>query len=60
MIPSIRDARVQRTYDRALYRLRHRIENFFDRPKQWRGIVTRYDKTARNFLRAVQVFCASI
>lgn len=58
VIPSIRDARPQRTYDRGIYRLRHRVENFFARLKQWRGIATRYDKTARNFLGAVHLVCA--
>lgn len=60
VIPSIRDRRPQRTYDRALYRLRHRIENFFAKLKQWRGIATRYDKTACNFLGAVQAACAFV
>lgn len=50
VIPTIRDGRQQRNFDRSLYRLRHHIENFFARLKQWRGIATRYDKTARSFL----------
>jgi transposase len=29
------------------------IENFFAKPKQFRAIATRYDKTERNFLAAV-------
>ncbi len=60
VIPSIHDRRKQRTYDPTLYRLRHRVENFFARLKQWRGIATRYDKTARNFLGAVQLACSTI
>ncbi len=51
---------LEHAYDRGLYRLRHRVENFFARLKQWRGIATRYDKTARNFLGAVQLVCACI
>lgn len=31
------------------------IENSFDWIKQFRGIATRYDKTARNFLAAFQM-----
>ena len=31
------------------YRARNLIERAFCRPKDWRGIETRYDKTARNF-----------
>lgn len=40
----------QRIYDRVLYQARHLIENFFAKLKQYRAIVTRYDKTAQNFL----------
>jgi transposase len=32
--------------------LRHKIENYFCRIKDWRRIATRYDKLARNFLAA--------
>jgi transposase len=45
--------RSPRTYDRDLYKVRHLIENFFAKLKQFRAIATRYDKTARNFLAAV-------
>ena len=58
VIPTIRDGRQQRNFDRSLYRLRHHIENFFARLKQWRGIATRYDKTARSFLGAIHLVCA--
>lgn len=40
-------------YDRALYRLRHLIENLFCRLKHFRAVATRYDKTARNYLATV-------
>ncbi len=42
-------------YDRELYAARHLIENFFAKIKQFRAIATRYEKTARNFLAAVQL-----
>lgn len=57
VIPTIRDGHPQRNFDRSLYRLRHHIDNFFARLKKWRGIATRYDKTARSFLRAVHLVC---
>ena len=41
--------------DRLLYKQRHRIENFFGRLKDWRGIATRYEKTARNFLAGIHL-----
>lgn len=46
-------------YDRGLYRMRHLIENFFCRLKNFRAVSTRYDKTARNYLATV-VFVATL
>lgn len=45
-------------YDKALYRLRHLIENLFCRLKCFRAVATRYDKTARNYLATVQLVSA--
>lgn len=42
----------------ALYAERNLIERFFKFIKQFRGIATRYEKTARNFLAAVHLACA--
>ena len=53
MIPSKRNRKSPRTYDKELYKERHLIENFFAKLKQFRAIATRYDKTARNFLQAI-------
>jgi transposase len=39
--------------DKELYKQRHKIENLFSRLKDYRGIATRYEKTARNFLSGV-------
>ena len=52
--------RVQRPWDRDLYKARHAIENFFARLKQYRAIATRYDKTACNFLGAIHLAAAVI
>ena len=38
-----------RNYDRALYRARHLIENFFAKLKHYRAIATRYDKTDSSY-----------
>jgi len=43
----------QRDYDQHLYKVRHLIENFFAKLKQYRGIATRYDKLAQNFLSEI-------
>ena len=60
VIPSRSTNKKQRECDRALYKARHVIENFFARLKQWRAIATRYDKTARNFLGAIHLVAAVI
>jgi transposase len=36
-----------------LYRQRNVVERCFNRLKQWRGIASRYDKTARNYRAGV-------
>jgi transposase len=46
--------------DEAKYKARHLIENFFAKPKQFRGITTRYDKKAKTFLGAVYLAAAAI
>jgi transposase len=50
--------RGRRRLDRGLYRRRYQVEIFFHHLKRFRGVATRYDKTARNYLAAVQVACA--
>ena len=60
VIPPKANRRVQREYDKELYKARYLIENFFARLKQFRAIATRYDKTARNFLAAVHLVAAVI
>ena len=39
-----------RGFDAAAYRGRNVVERCFNKLKQWRGIATRYDKTARAYL----------
>jgi len=60
VIPPRQNRTAPRPFDEALYQARHRIENFFCRLKQFRGIATRYDKTARNFLAALHLAAATI
>jgi transposase len=40
-------------FDPIAYRQRNLIERAFCKLKDWRGIATRYDKTARNFFAGV-------
>lgn len=44
---------MSRRYDKALYKARYLIENFFAKLKQYRAIATRYDKLAESFLEAI-------
>ena len=60
VIPSRSTNKEPRECDRALYKARHVIENFFARLKQYRCIATRYDKTARNFLGAIHLVGAVV
>ncbi len=40
-------------YSKRLCRKRHKIENLFSRPKDWRRIITRYDRCAHAFRSAI-------
>ena len=40
-------------YDARTYRARNLVKRAFCRLKDWRAIVARYDKTARNFLAGI-------
>ena len=44
---------IRPAFDAIAYRERNLIERAFCRLKDWRGIATRYDKTARNFLAGI-------
>ena len=58
VIPPRAARQVSRDYDRHLFKARHLIENFFAKLKHFRAIATRYDKTKRNFLAAIQLVAA--
>ena len=60
VIPPKANRKVQRPFDKEMYKARHLIENFFCKLKQFRAIATRYDKTARNFLAGIQLAAAVI
>ena len=60
VIPPRRHRRIQRPYDKELYRLRGLVENAFLYLKRWRGIATRYAKNSASFLAAVQIRCIAL
>ncbi len=55
MIPSKKNRKVPRDYDKHLYKERKKVEWFINLLKQYRRVATRYEKTARNFLGFVHV-----
>jgi transposase len=59
-IPPHPKHKIQHSYDPALYRQRHRIENLFARLKDWRRIHTRYDRCAHTFLSAIALAASFI
>jgi transposase len=55
VIPPRENRKERRPCDFALYRERNLAERFWNKIKHYRGIATRYDKLARNFLGAVHL-----
>jgi transposase len=55
VIPSRKNNKEQRRYDRERYKDRNLAERFWRRVKEYRRVATRYEKTARNFLGFVLV-----
>ncbi|WP_156052680.1 MULTISPECIES: IS5 family transposase [unclassified Thiomonas] len=60
VIPPRKNRKQPRTYDKALYKLRHLVENAFLHLKRWRGIATRYAKNVASFVAAVQIRCLAL
>ena len=60
VIPPKSNRKTKRDCDFALYRERNLVERFFNIIKHFRGIATRYEKTARNFLAGLQLVCALV
>jgi transposase len=60
VIPPKSNRKVERCFDKEMYKARHLMENFFCKLKQYRAIATRYDKTARNFLAGLHLAAAVI
>ena len=60
IIPGKKNRKIQRDYDKHLYKLRHLVENAFLHLKRWRGVATRYAKRSNSFLATVQIRCISL
>lgn len=59
-IPAKRNRRQSFAFSQFLYRYRNLIERFFGKIKHARGLATRYDKRADNFLAAIKLFSARL
>ena len=57
IIPPKKNRKIQREYDKDLYKHRHLVENAFLHLKRWRGVATRYAKNTASFLAAVHIRC---
>jgi len=58
VIPPKANRKLKRDCDFALYCERNLVERFFNAIKHFRGIATRYEKTARNYLAGLHLVCA--
>ena len=52
-IPSSRSRKIPYSYDKVLYRQRHKVENLFAKLKDCRRIATRYDRCAHTFFSSI-------
>ena len=60
VIPPRRGRRVERPYDRHLFKSRFLVEHFFARIKRCRRVATRYEKLAVTFLAMVLLACVLV
>ena len=58
VIPPKSNRKTKRDCDFALYAERNLVERFFNAIKHFRGIATRYEKTARSYLAGLHLVCA--
>jgi len=60
VIPNKSNRKQPFSFNKRLYKLRWRIENAFNRLKDFRRIATRYDKLARNYLASICLAAALV
>lgn len=60
VIPSKSNRKIQIPHDAVAYKLRNRIERFFNKLKHFRHIATRYDRRSCYFLAALHLASAMI
>lgn len=60
VIPSRKNRKKPRYYNREIYKDRNFVERFFARLKQFRRVATRYEKKAENYLAMVHIASARL
>ena len=60
VIPPKSNRRAPIDYDKELYKLREKVERFFNKLKQFRRIATRYEKLSHTFLALIHLVAAWI
>ena len=55
IIPNRSTTTTPHAFSRVLYRMRNRVEGFFNKLKQFRRIATRYEKLAANYLAMIKL-----
>ena len=55
IIPDRTNAKTAHAFSHVLYRLRNRVERFFNKLKQFRRIATRYEKLTANYLAMIKL-----
>jgi transposase len=55
VIPGKTNRTKEIVYDKEQYKLRQKVERFFNKLKQFRRVATRYDKLSRTFLAFVHL-----
>ena len=55
VIPPRKSRKIQRYYDKNLYKARHLVENLFLKIKQWRGVAFRYAKNLSSFQSIITI-----
>jgi transposase len=60
VIPNRSNRKQPFSFSKRLYKLRWRVENAFNRLKDFRRIATRYDRLARNYLASVCLAAAFV
>jgi transposase len=60
VIPPKANRKAAICWDKAMYRWRHLIENYFAKLKEFRAVATRYDKTDTSFRATINLAAAVI